>query len=59
MKIKILGAGETGRFLSKHLSLKRNKITLIDESRPLLSELNEVMEIATVCGNGAESTSPE
>jgi len=55
MKIKILGAGETGKFLAQQLSQKQHKITLIDESETLLAELSEVLEVATVCGNGAEA----
>jgi len=56
MKIVILGAGDSGKLLSTNLSTDRHDITIIDESESLVSSLNELLDVGTVCGDGSKAT---
>ncbi|MGD9593069.1 MAG: NAD-binding protein, partial [Candidatus Berkiella sp.] len=49
MKIIILGAGQVGGTLAEHLSLE-NDVTLVDINPARLNELQERLDIRTVCG---------
>lgn len=49
MKIVILGAGQVGGTLAEHLSLE-NDVTVIDQDRDQLHNLQERLDIQTICG---------
>jgi trk system potassium uptake protein len=55
MKIIVLGAGDTGKFLAEHLSQRQHSITLIDESQSLMASLSDVLDVATIAGGGAQA----
>ncbi|MGK0187786.1 MAG: trk system potassium uptake protein TrkA [Verrucomicrobiales bacterium] len=55
MKIIVLGAGDTGKFLAEHLSNQRHSITLIDESHTLMASLSDALDVGTISGSGAEA----
>lgn len=53
MKIIILGAGQVGGTLAEHLSTEDNDVTVVDIDASRLKELQERIDIRTVCGSGA------
>ncbi|HEY1170872.1 MAG TPA: Trk system potassium transporter TrkA [Verrucomicrobiae bacterium] len=56
MNIIIVGAGEVGRHLAESLSSRLHNIILIEQSEALADELNELLDIHILCGNGASVT---
>jgi len=52
MKIIILGAGQVGGTLAEHLSLD-NDVTVVDINADRLNDLQERLDIRTVCGPGS------
>ncbi|MFI4937367.1 MAG: Trk system potassium transporter TrkA [Candidatus Berkiellales bacterium] len=52
MKIIILGAGQVGGTLAEHLSID-NDVTLVDTNPNRLNELQERLDIRTVCGRAS------
>ncbi|WP_432797329.1 Trk system potassium transporter TrkA [Poriferisphaera sp. WC338] len=55
MNIIICGAGEVGRHSAEVLATARNNITVIDESATKLAELDEVMDVRSLLGNGTQA----
>ncbi|ROR98994.1 trk system potassium uptake protein TrkA [Sinobacterium caligoides] len=53
MKILILGAGQVGGTLAESLSSEKNDITVIDTDAPRLRELQDRLDISTICGGAA------
>ncbi|MCC5856099.1 MAG: Trk system potassium transporter TrkA [Idiomarina sp.] len=53
MKIIIIGAGQVGATLAESLVSGRNEITVIDQNRALLDELQDKYDLNVVLGNGA------
>lgn len=53
MKIIILGAGQVGYTLAQHLERESNDITVVDENPEVLAELQDRLDIGTVCGHAA------
>jgi len=53
MKILILGAGQVGGTLAESLSREKNDITVIDTNATRLRELQDRLDISTVCGGAA------
>lgn len=53
MRIIILGAGQVGGTLAKHLLNEDNDITLIDTNENLLKELRHKLDIQTVLGSAS------
>jgi trk system potassium uptake protein TrkA len=54
VKIIILGAGQVGRTAAYHLSREEaNDVTVIDTNEEVLRELQDRLDIRTVCGNAA------
>lgn len=57
MKIIILGAGQVGRSAAYALSREEaNEVTVVDQSDALLRDLQDRIDVRTVCGN---ASSPE
>lgn len=56
MNIIIVGAGEVGRHLAESLSSRLHNIILIEQSEALVDELNELLDIHILCGNGSSVT---
>ncbi|PIE02697.1 MAG: Trk system potassium transporter TrkA [Acidobacteria bacterium] len=56
MKIIIIGAGEVGVHLARHLSKEHHDITLIEEKSKRAQSIQDEMDIMVIEGNGA---SPE
>lgn len=50
MKIIILGAGQVGGTLAEHLSTEDNDVTVVDIDADKLRDLQEHLDIRTVCG---------
>lgn len=53
MKIIIVGAGQVGATLAESLVSGKNEITVIDQNRSLLDELQDKFDLNVVQGNGA------
>lgn len=53
MKILIVGAGQVGGTLAANLSSEKNDITVIDLDGDRLRELQDRLDIGTVCGAGS------
>jgi trk system potassium uptake protein TrkA len=56
MKIIILGAGQVGTSVINSLSSEANDIVVVDTQTPLLRDLQDRYDIATVQGNAAHPT---
>ena len=57
VKIIIIGAGQVGRTAAYHLAREEaNEVTVIDQNDELLRDLQDRLDIRTVCGNGAHPT---
>lgn len=50
MKIIILGAGQVGSSVAANLASEANDITVIDENQSTLEELQDRLDIRTICG---------
>ncbi len=54
MHIIILGAGQVGSSVAAELAKeKSNEITVIDTNQQILSDLQDRLDLRTICGNGA------
>jgi trk system potassium uptake protein TrkA len=53
MKIIILGAGQVGSSLAQHLAREANDITVVDNRGEVLRELQERLDLRTICGFAA------
>jgi trk system potassium uptake protein TrkA len=54
MKILILGAGQVGRTVARHLSREEaNEVTVVDSNEEVLRELQDRLDVHTVVGNAA------
>jgi trk system potassium uptake protein TrkA len=53
MKILILGAGQVGGTLAENLASEKNDITVIDTDGERLRELQDRLDIGTVCGQAS------
>ena len=54
MNIIILGAGQVGSTVAKELAKEdTNEITVIDTNQQILSDLQDRLDIRTICGNGS------
>src|SRR5579883_1846476 len=54
MKILILGAGQVGRTVARHLSREEaNEVTVVDVNEDVLRDLQDRLDIHTVVGNAA------
>lgn len=53
MKIVILGAGQVGSTLAEELAVEANHITVVDQDMAALNELQERVDIRTVCGHAS------
>jgi trk system potassium uptake protein TrkA len=54
MKILILGAGQVGRTVARHLSREEaNEVTVVDSSEEVLRDLQDRLDVHTVVGNAA------
>ncbi|MDF1763637.1 MAG: Trk system potassium transporter TrkA [Oleibacter sp.] len=53
MKIIILGAGQVGGTLAENLSSEKNDITIVDTDAVRLREMQDRIDVKTVCGLGS------
>ena len=54
MKIVILGAGQVGRTVARHLSREEaNEVTVVDANEDVLRDLQDRLDVHTVVGNAA------
>lgn len=53
MNIVIIGSGKFGYVLTEQLSRENHNVTIIDKNGDLLSKLQNLFDVRTVCGNGA------
>lgn len=54
MNIIILGAGQVGSTVATELAKEEsNEITVIDTNQQILSELQDRLDLRTICGNGS------
>jgi trk system potassium uptake protein TrkA len=54
MNIIILGAGQVGSTVATELAREEsNEITIVDTNQDILSELQDRLDIRTICGNGS------
>ncbi len=52
MKIIVLGAGRTGSSVARNLASENNDVVVVDVNPHLLQELQDRVDISTVCGMG-------
>jgi len=55
MNIVICGAGEVGRHVAEVLGEKANNITIVDLDPAKLTELDDVMDVRSMLGNGTQA----
>jgi trk system potassium uptake protein TrkA len=55
MKIVVVGAGEVGFYLCQVLSDTGHDVTLIESSASRANEVDEVLNVRVVTGNGASA----
>lgn len=55
MKIIVVGCGKIGNALIESLVSEKHDIIVIDNSRKILEEINNIYDVMCVCGNGADS----
>jgi trk system potassium uptake protein len=53
MKVIVVGGGLVGSTLGSRLSADGNDVVLVEQSRALVNELNDEMDVQVICGNGA------
>ena len=53
MKIIICGAGKVGTSIAKHLVDQGNEVTVIDQSKQLISQLKEKVDLKTIVGSAS------
>ncbi|MEL7486906.1 MAG: Trk system potassium transporter TrkA, partial [Pseudomonadota bacterium] len=53
MRVIVCGAGRVGYGIARRLSLEKNEVTVIDQSKPLVRNINERLDVRGVVGNGS------
>ena len=53
MKIIICGAGKVGTSIAKHLVDQGNEVTVIDQSKKLISQIKEKVDLKTIVGSAS------
>ena len=53
MKIIICGAGKVGTSIAKHLVDQGNEVTVIDQSKQLIAQLKEKVDLKTIVGSAS------
>ena len=53
MRVIVVGGGLVGSTLSERLALDGNDVVIVEQSRELIADLNERLDVQTICGNGA------
>ena len=54
MKTLILGAGQVGRTVARHLSREEaNEVTVVDANEDVLHDVQDRLDVHTVVGNAA------
>ncbi len=53
MKVIVVGGGLVGSTLAERLASDGHDVVLVEQSRALVSELNDRLDVQVVCGNGA------
>ena len=53
MKVIICGAGKVGSSIAEHLVDQGNEVTVIDQSKELISALNEKVDLKTIVGSAS------
>ena len=53
MFIIVVGQGKVGTTLSSQLCAEGHDIVIIDKEADVLKKLQETLDVATLCGNGA------
>ena len=56
MNVIIVGGGKVGRAITEQLSMEGNDLVLIDSNPQTLDEISNLMDVMTLCGNGASHT---
>ncbi|MDX2437862.1 MAG: Trk system potassium transporter TrkA [Acidobacteriota bacterium] len=53
MKVIVVGGGLVGSTLAAKLAGDGNDVVIVEQSRDLIADLNERLDVQTICGNGA------
>jgi trk system potassium uptake protein TrkA len=53
MQVIVVGGGLVGSTLAAKLSGDGHDVVLVEQSRELIADLNEQLDVQTICGNGA------
>ena len=53
MKIIICGAGKVGTSIAKHLVDQGNEVTVVDQSKKLISQIKEKVDLKTIIGSAS------
>ena len=53
MRVIVVGGGLVGSTLAAKLSGDGHDVVLVEQSRELIADLNEHLDVQTICGNGA------
>ncbi len=55
MNIVIMGAGTVGTFVADTLCAEQHNVTIIDQSRSALEQVEERVDVQTICGSACDS----
>lgn len=55
MNIVIMGAGTVGTFVADTLCAEQHNVTIIDKSRSALAQVEERVDVQTICGSACDS----
>ena len=55
MNIVIMGAGTVGTFVADTLCAEQHNVTIIDQSRRALEQIEERVDVQTICGSACDS----
>ncbi|MFK7779014.1 MAG: Trk system potassium transporter TrkA [Gimesia sp.] len=55
MNIVIMGAGTVGTFVADTLCAEQHNVTIIDKSRSALEQVEERVDVQTICGSACDS----
>ena len=53
MRVIVVGGGLVGSSLAEKLSADGHDVVLVEQDRNLVAELNDRLDVQTICGNGA------
>ena len=57
MNIVLVGGGKVGYAIVRQLTKEGHDIVVIDNSRSVVEEINNTLDVMAICGNGGQTES--